>query len=386
MDLHDRIDRRRVAHRHRSVVVDRGRLSPVVHLPQPIGRGPVLERLLDALEPVFDGTLPPNLAVAGPPGSGTSAVVTALFSALSDRLGEPTDAIGTTTRAGSADPSAWFVYVDARRATSSFAFYRALLSDLSAEPVPSSGVGTDDLRARLCEHLDRGHRAIVAVDHHDEPETLSIDRVRTLLEPVDRRVSIVAVGQRVPDGWDDPMVAVPAYRQHELVDVVTERASAGLTAGALDHRSIRDLAAWADGSAHAALAALFGAAVLAGECDSDRIESSHLERAKDAIPADSVHVDRPLALSSTRQRVLCELLSSAADPLPISEAAVAIADDSSLSAGTVKRFLYELAECDVLVRTPLAADGRGRRPSALEARFPTIAFCALATECGNCRK
>ncbi|WP_339102608.1 AAA family ATPase [Haloterrigena salinisoli] len=380
MDLQERIARRRSARQDREILVDRDYLSPVVHPADPVGRGPVLERLLDALEPVFDGELPPPVAVVGPSGAGTSAIVTAVFDALNERLGESSRSIGTTTRAGRTGPSTWFVYVDGRRVESAFAFYRTVLSVLSGESVPESGVGTDDLRERLREQLGRPDRhAVVAIDHHDEPETLTYGRVRELLEPIADGVSTVAVGRETPDelAADRPTVSVPAYRDHELVEVLSDRASTGLAAGAIAHESVRELAAWADGNAHDALAALFGAAVLASRDGSDRIAPAHLERARDDVPDDSVHLDRVLSLSETRQRVLLDLVSIDAADRPIRDLATEIADRSSLTAGTVKRFLYELADRGVVERVPLSATGSGRRPSGVAVRFPTIAFRAL---------
>ncbi|WP_222917904.1 AAA family ATPase [Natrinema sp. SYSU A 869] len=381
MDLQERIARRRSARQGPRVVVDREGLSPLVHRPEPVGRGPVLEQLLDALEPIFDGELPPPVAVVGPAGSGTSAIVTALFDALNQEFGGSNRTIATTTRGGNTGPVTWFVTVDGRHVESPFAFYRAVLSELSREQVPESGVGTDDLRERLSDTLARpDRRAIVAIDHHDEPETLGAERVRELLAPVEDCIATVAVGQRAPDDHRGPTVTVPAYRDHELVDVVTDRASTGLAAGALDHDAVRELAGWADGNAHDALAALFGAAVLASEADADRIEPGHLERARDDVPDDGVHVSRALALSETRQRVLLALVDLESGERPIREIATAIADRSSLTAGTVKRFLYELADRGVIDRVPLPAtdNGSGRQPSTVEPRFPTIAFRALA--------
>ncbi|MFD1562881.1 AAA family ATPase [Haloarchaeobius amylolyticus] len=381
MELQERIARRRSARQGGHVVVDRDPLSPVVHRPEPVGRGPVLEQLLDALEPVFDGELPPPVAVVGPPGSGTSAIVTALFDSLNDQFSGSTRSIGTTTRAGAAGPITWFGTVDGRRIESPFSFYRAVLSLISSEPVPESGIGTDELRTRLRDRLDRpDRRVIVAVDHHDEPETLDAGRARDLLSPVDAHVTIVPVGQHEPDGWDGTTVTVPAYRDHELVDVITDRASTGLAAGALDHDAVRDLAAWANGNAHDALAALFGAAVLASEADADRLERSHLETARADVPDTGVHVGRALALSETRQQVLLTLTELDAAERPIREIAAAIADRSSLTAGTVKRFLYELADRGVIDRVPLSTPdrGSGRQPSTVRPLFPTIAFRALA--------
>ncbi len=384
MNLEERIARRRSAHRTSGIVVNRNHLSPVVHRAEPVGRGPVLEQLLDALEPVFDDELPEPATLVGPAGAGTSAIVTALFGALNERLGEPTRTIGTTTRAGSTGTVTWFVYVDTRRVGSPFAFYRTVLSMISPDSVPESGVGTDDLRERLCTRLSRpDRRAVVAVDHHDEPETLSYDRVQELVEPASESVSTLAVGQDEPESWRGTTVTAPAYRHHELVDVVTDRTSTGLTAGALEHETVREIAVWADGNAHDALAALFGAAVLAGEDDADRIERTHLERAMENVPDAGVHVDRTLSLSETRQRVLCDLIAVDAVDQPIREVATEIADRSGLTAGTVKRFLYELADRGVIERVPLPTNGSGRRPSTVVPRFPTIVFRALAATDGE---
>ncbi|WP_226038890.1 AAA family ATPase [Natrinema sp. DC36] len=379
MDLQERIARRRSARQGRRIVVDRDQLSPVVHRPEPVGRGPVLEQLLDALEPVFDGELPPPVAIAGPAGSGTSAIVTAMFDALNEQFGGSSRAIETTTRGGHTEPATWFVTVDGRQVESPFAFYRAVLSGLSSERVPESGVGTDDLRERLRDRLSRpDRRAVVAIDHHDEPETLGVDRVRELLAPVGD-CTPVAVGRTEPDDHRGETVTVPAYRDHELVDVVTDRVSTGLAAGALDHDAVRELAGWADGNAHDALATLFGAAVLASEDEADRIEPSHLETARTDVPDDGVHVARALALSATRQRVLLALVDLDPSDRPIRELASAIAARSSLTAGTVTRFLYELADRGVIERVQLSSPGHnsGRQPSTVEPRYPTVAFRSL---------
>ncbi|EMA35331.1 Cdc6/Cdc18 family protein [Halobiforma nitratireducens] len=382
MNLRDRIDRRHNAHGDRQLAVDRDLLAPTVHRSEPVGRGPALEQLLDALEPVFDGDLPPPLAVIGPHGAGTSALVVALFDALNDRFGGAGGAVGTTTRARPSEPTAWFVHVDGRRVDSEFSFYRSVLDVLSPEPVPESGIGTDDLQARVQDRLAGNRQAVVAIDHHDEPETLDYGRVRDLLKVADVTDSIatVAVGRHKPDDWGGATVSLPAYRSHELVDIVTDRASSGLVAGGFDHESIRTLAEWADGNAHDALAALFVATTVAEREDADRITERHLEYGRMDVHENGVHVDRALALSETRQQALAHLVSLDLDvtTTPIGDLANAVAERSSLTTGTVKRFLYELAERGVLERIELEADGTGRNPSALDPLIPPAAFRELA--------
>ncbi len=268
---------------------------------------------------------------------------------------------------------------DARRVDSPFALYRTLLAAISSESVPTSGIGTDELCTRLGDRLERHDRqAVIALDHHDEPETLSYGRVTTLLEPVSDAVSLVAVGQEPPAEWGGQTVSVPAYRHHELVDVITDRTSTGLAPGALEHELIRTLADRADGNAHDALAALFSAVVLATEDGATRIEQPHLEQAWEAVHEDGVHLDRGLALSETRQQVLSHLISIDAADQPVRELATAIAEQSALTESTVTRLLYELADRGVLERVALPSTGSGRRPSTLEPRIPTIPFRAMS--------
>jgi Cdc6-like AAA superfamily ATPase len=147
MDLESRIQRRQRREDDQGLVRDYETLSPVFHAEEPTDRGPIFERLLDHLDPVFDGTLPPNAYVHGPMGAGKSAVVTALFAKL-DAL--PTDGrsiIHTSTRAEPATSPA-FVYVDTRATGSEFAFYHAVLDSLTEEAVPEHGIGTETLRSR----------------------------------------------------------------------------------------------------------------------------------------------------------------------------------------------------------------------------------------------
>lgn len=381
MDLHERIARRQSAHNGGRLVVDREYLSPAVHASEPVGRGSVLEQCLDALEPVFDGQLPPRIAVVGPPGSGTSAIVTALFAELNEMFGDSGRVIGTSTRTDRSGPTTWFVYVDGRRVKTPFAFYRAALSTISDETVPESGIGTDELRRRLVSGLERpNHRAIVAIDHHDEPETLAYERVLELLEPVEADVTTGAVGTSEPEDWGGVTVDLPAYRRHELVDILANRASTGLAAGAIEHDSIRALADWAEGNAHNALAALYVAASLANEADEGRISDGHLETAMADVPKTGIHIDRTLALSSSRQQVLLDLLSVSNGSKPIREVARAIDSESSVTASTATRFLYELADLEVLERVGLESTGSGRRPSTVEPRFSPIAFRSLVAE------
>lgn len=382
MDIEDRIRRRRRRDAPERLVVDYEALAPVTHVEDPIDRGPVLERLLDHVDPVFDGGQPSNAYLWGAKGSGKSAITTALFDHLA-RLPRRTDAvIHTTTRAQDRRSPA-FVTVDVRRADSEFGFYHAVLAGLVNESIPQHGIGTADLLDRLRTQLSEAGHAVVLVDHVDEPGSLSREAVLDLFEPIAHATNWICVGRTDPDrsGWSavaDETIAVDSYERHVLVDLLMSRASAGLSQRAFDHAHARTIAEWADGDAHDALAALFVAANAAAESGRDAVTDRDVEAGMDDVQRSGVSLGEVLALPDNRQAVLRELVGlDAGDRTAVSATAESIAASPriGLSEGTVKRFLYEMAESGILVRRENRDAGRrGRPPSRVEPRFPPAAF------------
>ena len=179
----------------------------------------------------------------------------------------------------------------------------------------------------------------------------------------------------------DETVEVPRYERHALVDILTQRASLGLTRNAVSHTDIREVASWADGDAHDALAAVFGAADHALERDQDRISTDDIEVGMDSVPWPSVSLGRVLALPENRRRILRRLLELDANAVSsVTAATDALTADPyiDLSATTIKRVLYELAEAGVVKRIETDEDrGLGRPPSRLEPQFPTRVFRRL---------
>ena len=380
MDIDARIERRQRRTGSHRLVRDRESLSPAAHVDEPVGRGPLLERVLDHLDPAFDRDLPANGYLRGPFGAGKSAVVTALFARLDARSTSGESVIRTSTRAAT-PASPGFVYVDARETTSAFAFYRDVLDGLRDESVPEHGVGTDDLRERLRGRLDEGGGAVVAVDHAGEPDALDAGDLLDLFAGL-AGARWLAVGRTPPDrtaltDHAATVIEVEPYRRGELVDVVMARASAGLARGALDHALARRIAERADGNAHHALAALFVAADRAGR---DRVTGSDVAAALDEMPESPVSLARVLALPANKQAVLRGLVDlDSEDRVSVATATEAIAATGlDLSPGTIKRYLYELAEAGVLERVRAEnPERRGRPPSRVELRFPPSAFRRL---------
>lgn len=380
MDVDERIERRLHATGGSDLVTRWAALNPAVHLDDPVGRGPVLERVLDALAPLFEGRLPAETYVYGPPGSGKSAVVAALFRSLEGFLSRDEGTIQTTTRAAS-EPSFGFAYVDTRTDSTAFRVYRTIVGSLRDERVPKRGVGTDQLRDRLASTVTEFDGVLVAIDHVDEPGTPSVDEVAAFLDPVADDLSWVAVGRTPPESLPAPVegssIHVDAYRQHTLVDVITTRASRGLRQG-ITHEQARRIATWADGDAQVALAALFGAAALASDRGHEDVVDIDVTGGMKQVPEHGVPVAKVLALPENRQRVLDHLLDlRQSEGGTIEEAANTIAERCDLTETTVTRFLYELAEDGILARVRAGDGDRTRGPSRVEPRFPTLVYRRL---------
>jgi Cdc6-like AAA superfamily ATPase len=382
VNIDDRIERRLGYDAGAGVLVDLDAVSPVSHLESPVGRGPAFEQLLDAFSPAFSGSLPPSVYVHGPKGSGKSAVVSALFDRLAAHSG-PRRAIQTSTRA--VEPTLpGFVYVDARRASTRFRLYHETLTEVGDDPVPEHGIGTDELAAALRGAVQTGPDVVVAVDHTNEPETADAATVVEWLTDVSGHIVPVCLGRDPPEAieWDaDASVAFEPYRRHVLVELLTSRCSTGLGRDALSHDQIRELAEWADGDAHDALAAITGAAINAERAGASTVRPTDLDAGIDAVPKPCVALGRVLALSESRRRLLYELVSlpeAARESVSAATETIASRPAVDLSASTVRRVLYELADAGMLDRVTVArSDGKGRPPSRLVPKFPTLVFREL---------
>jgi Cdc6-like AAA superfamily ATPase len=386
MDIDARIRRRRRREEGPHLIRDYGPLSPVTHVEEPSDRGALLERVLDHLDPVFEGELPSNAYVYGESGSGKSATVTALFAGLRRLSAETQSAIHTSTRvAPSTFPA--FVYVDTRETTSEFAVYHRVLDALVDESVPDHGVGTAELRDRLGALLESSPiGAVVAIDHVDDPGSIDAVDLVDLFAGLPDSLSWLAVGRTGPEttGLAEhaaTSIRVERYRRQVLVDVLMARASEGLVRGALDHDLARRIADWAEGNAHDALTALFVAVDRANRAGRTRLAEEDVTEAIEEVPRPAVSLGRVLALPANKQLVLRTLVDL--DPGErVSVTATAEAIDAEpavdLSAGTVKRFLYEMAEVGVVERVQSERrSGKGRPPSRVEPRFPPTAFRRL---------
>jgi len=386
MDIAERIQRRRRQDDTLRLVRSYDALSPVSHAAEPSNRGPLLEQLLDHLDPVFDGTLPPNAYLHGPPGAGKSAVVSALFSSLDELAIDSRSTIYTSTRAA---PPLYprFAYLDMRTATSEFAFYHAVLDGLVEESVPNHGVSTEELRERLHSlSSTAGSGALLAVDHVDDPQAPPVSELVDLFASLPSNISWLATGRRPPSEMEltrytATTVGVEAYRWQSLVDILMTRGSEGLARQALDHELARRIADWAEGNAHDALAVLFGAADGADRDDRTRLGEEDVTMAMAEVPHPCVSLGRVLALAPNKQLVLYNLADlDPADRASVTATTEAISSRPAvdLTPGTVKRFLYEMAEVGVVERVRSeSVDGKGRPPSRVELRFPPTVFQRL---------
>lgn len=383
MNLDDRISRRLRRNRGRRLVREYGAISPVSHPSEPVARGGALERFLDALEPAFAGTLPPSTYVWGPKGAGKTALVRATVERLSALSRGQRRGIHTATRAGRPRTPP-FAYVDARRAESEFGLLVALLDALVDRSVPTQGVSTDEVRDRLARRADRLDGVVVAVDHVDEPRTPDLASVAETLSGLDGRFVWIGVGRTSPEACSaapERSVEVGAYSRHAMEDLLADRTSTGLSRDAVSHEQLREIAEWARGDAHDALAAVFGAAIAAERDGHATILPSDLEAGVDAVPDPGVALGRVLALPENWKRVLSALVDLDSDDRSSVRAAteaIAATGGVDLSPATVRRMLYELAEEGILERSSAdRSGGRGRPPSRIDPAFPVPVFREL---------
>ncbi|MFB6090413.1 MAG: Cdc6/Cdc18 family protein [Halobellus sp.] len=382
MDLTERIDRRRTRNSKHELVVDPDSLNPVVHPTEPVGRETLFEALLDAIDPLFEQAVPPNVYVWGPSGSGKSAIVTALMSALETKM-QSQRPFYAATRGQTESDEVEFAYLDARQATSRFQLYRELLDGLLVDAVPERGMSTDALERKIRSIQSAGTTVVVAVDHLQESMTADVGEIHRYFEPFEN-LAWLGVGRTPPEDVSLPIpeqqVHVPAYG-NELVDTLTVRGSRGLS-HTLDHRHAQRLAEWAEGDAHDALAALYVAARTAERADATRLRDEDVEAGIDAVPRDGVPIGQVLALSENEHRILERLLALERDgERPIERTAELIAEQTEFTPGTVKRRLYELAQFGVLKRQEVTVGpggtGNGRRPSGVTPNFSATLFTLL---------
>jgi Cdc6-like AAA superfamily ATPase len=384
MNIDERIERRwRTG--ESSLIRDYRALSPVAHVDEPTGRGAVLEQLLDHLEPSFAGRLPPNAYVHGPTGTGKSAVVTALFARLARRSTGQGRQVYTTTRATERSV-ARFVYVDAREAVTEFDFYRELLDALTDEPAPEHGVSTEELLSRINDLRRRSSVGLVlAVDHVDESATVDGDTLVGRIASLPGHVSWLAIGGTAPEesvltDYAATTVRIGRYRRQTLTDLLTSRAADGLGNQAFEHRQIRRIAEQAAGDAHDALAALFAAADRAEVANRDTLADEDVAAGLDEVEGTSASLGRVLALPKKKQLLLRKLIDLDDGRYSVSELTERLSDlpDVDLSPSTVMRYLYEIAENDVVERvSESTSTGVGRPPSRIALRFPPTVFRRL---------
>ncbi|NGM70557.1 AAA family ATPase [Natronolimnobius sp. AArcel1] len=394
MKIDTRIDRRIRNETSDLIVRDRAVLDPTACRTDVQDRGRYVERLLDAIEPVFSGSTPPTLYVWGPKGAGKTTLMTAITGRLNTLNGDGGTTMHTTTRTAHRQLPR-VASVDLRQISSEFTFYRrALMSLLGPEAVPSNGVSTDALRDRLGKRLT-AKPSFIVIDHIDDTMGPSMETVTQWLSQIKGEHPWIGIGRTNPDELcvDVPrMVKIPAYRTHTLVDILSSRTEAGLAPDAVTREQLHVIADWAHGDAHDAISALFSASLLAESAGRDQLLEDDISDGTEAVPYPSSALHRVFTLEESRQELLYQYLSlpeSQRRSIGDTASTLADADSVDFKQSTVRRVLYELADNRVLRRVEHRdpdhsyGRGRGRPPSHVEPTFPPLVFRALYSRNGG---
>jgi Cdc6-like AAA superfamily ATPase len=226
---------------------------------------------------------------------------------------------------------------------------------------------------------------VIAIDHVSDPETADIDEFVDLAG-LPSNVSWLAVGRTDPEEvalteYTATSIRFDPYPRQTLVDILMTRASEGFAQQALTHEEARRIADWAEGNAHDALGALLVAAIRANQAGRVRLTESDVAAALEEVPRPSVSLGRVLALPENKQVVLRALVDlDEEDRASVTATTEAISSDPEvdLSPGTVKRFLYEMAEIGIVERVQSdVRHSKGRPPSRVVPQFPPTTFRRL---------
>ncbi len=115
--------------------------------------------------------------------------------------------------------------------------------------------------------------------------------------------------------------------------------------------------------------------------DRTRLGEEDVTVAMAEVPRPCISLGRVLALTPNKQLVLYNLVDLDPDDrasVTATTEAISSRAGVDLTPGTVKRFLYEMAEVGVVERVRSeGGDGKGRPPSRVELRFPPTVFQRL---------
>ena len=128
-------------------------------------------------------------------------------------------------------------------------------------------------------------------------------------------------------------------------------------------------------------AALFVAVERARESGRDQLLNEDVEAAAAELPEPAVSLGRVFALTSNKQAVLRHLVDIPQlkrNSVTDTTEAISASMKDGLSPGTIKRFLYEMADIGVVERVQSTeTEGKGRPPSRVEVRFSPTVFRRL---------
>ncbi|KAA0003063.1 MAG: ORC1-type DNA replication protein [Thermoplasmata archaeon] len=264
-----------------------------------------IEELASILAPALKGETPSNVFIYGKTGTGKTAVAKYVGKQL-------------LLKGKELNRSAFFIYINCEVVDTHYRVLQNIANhfiDAWKERIPFTGWPTDEVYAKLRDHIEKTRGVVVIV--LDEVDKLKGDEVLYNLSRMNNdlkyaKTSIIGISNdlkftefldpRVKSSLGEENMIFPPYAAYQLEDILGERAKIAFREGAFDEAVIplcSAMAAQEHGDARRALDLLRVSAEIAERMGEEKITEKHVRIAINKIELDRVtEVIRTLPVQS----------------------------------------------------------------------------------------
>lgn len=312
------------------------------HLPREIvHRHEEMSRLATALEPVVDGDKPQHALLTGPSGAGKTCIARATLSRLQEQVLDVHTA-----------------HVDCWLHPNDFRILYKLLEGLGTTYDIHRSTAIDELLQRL-RAIEKPYLVVLdEADQLDNPDLLrrlyTIPEITMILITNHERDLVTPLDERLQSRLrSSDTIEFDRYTEAELVAILTDRATWGLTDDAVTDTQLERVADAAMGNARDAISILRSAARQAERAGCERIRATDIDT---AIPAAREELkQKSLDRLTPDQLAVYQVLRDADELMPneiVSRYSERVDDPKTKR--TVRKYLRKLEQYNLVT-----SDGRG---------------------------